>query len=77
MDRSNRPPGPAILYEIRVRGHLDEERHVWFEGMVVRPLLGDETTIWGIVRDQSALFGLLSRVRDLGLELLAVRRIER
>lgn len=65
------------LYEIRVRGHLDEQRHVWFDGMVVRPLPGEETIIWGVVQDQSALFGLLSRVRDLGLELISVRRIER
>lgn len=66
----------AALYEIRVRDHLDENRQLWFEGMTVKPLTRDETSIWGIVQDQSALFGLLSKVRDLGLVLLSVRRIE-
>ncbi len=67
----------AALYEIRVRGHLDENRQVWFEGMTVKPLTGDETSIWGIVPDQPALFALLSKIRDMGLVLLSVRRIER
>ncbi len=66
----------AALYEIRVRGRLDEKRQLWFEGMTVKPLTGNETSIWGIVQDQSALFGLLSKVRDMGLVLLSVRRIE-
>lgn len=72
----NNVAGIAALYEMRVRGHLDENRQVWFEGMTVQALTGDETSIWGIVQDQSALFGLLSKVRDMGLVLLSVRRIE-
>jgi hypothetical protein len=64
------------LYDIRVRGHLDENRQLWFEGMMVKPLAGDETSIWGVVQDQSALFGLLTKIRDMGLVLLSVRRIE-
>lgn len=66
----------GALYDIRVRGQLDEHRQLWFEGMMVKPLAGDETSIWGFVQDQSALFGLLSRVRDMGLVLFSVRRIE-
>ncbi len=76
MNLGHQLSASAALYEIRVRDHLDENRQLWFEGMTVKPLTGDETSIWGIVQDQSALFGLLSKVRDLGLVLLSVRRIE-
>lgn len=63
---------PGELYEIRVRGHLDARAARWFEEMTITPLPGGETLLRGRVADQSALFGLLNRVRDLGLDLLSV-----
>jgi hypothetical protein len=64
-------------YEIRVKGVLDSRWSAWFEGLRVS---GDEhgqtTTITGPVSDQAALHGLLAKVRDLGLPLLEVRRLD-
>ena len=61
-------------YEIRVKGVLDSRWSAWFDGLQVSSDDGDVTTIAGKVRDQAALHGLLAKVRDLGLELLAVDR---
>ena len=57
---------PPVHYEIHVRGVLDGGWSAWFDG--------GQTTIAGPVADQAALHGLLAKIRDLGLELLAVRR---
>ncbi len=64
-------------YEIRVAGHLDRCRSEWFDGMAVTNLEGGETTLTGRVADQAALHGMLTLVRDMGLTLISVRRIER
>jgi hypothetical protein len=65
-----------VHYEILVAGVLDAHWSAWFDGLQVS---GDAeagtTTIAGPVTDQAALHGLLTKVRDLGLPLLAVRRI--
>jgi hypothetical protein len=47
----------------------------WFEGFAVAPAPGGESLITGQVADQSALLGLLARMRDLGLPILSVRRL--
>jgi hypothetical protein len=62
------------IYQIRVKGILDEEWSDWFEGLTITPQ-DDETLLTGPVRDQAALHGLLARVRDLGLPLLSVKRV--
>ena len=67
-------------YEIRVEGRLDDSRAQWFENMTLRvesPEGGPSTTVLcGPVADRAALHGLLSRIRDLGLHLLLVRRVK-
>lgn len=63
-------------YEIRVEGILDERWSSWFDGSEIRNEGEDVTVIYGPVTDQAALHGLLSRVHDLGLVLVSVRRIE-
>ena len=63
-------------YEIRVKGVLDSHWSAWFEGLQVTSDERGQTVIAGLVIDQAALHGLLIKVRDLGLPLLAVRRIE-
>ena len=62
-------------YEIRVQGVLDGRWTAWFEGM---QLLGDgsQTIISGPLADQAALHGVLNKVRDLGLVLNSVRRLD-
>ena len=63
-------------YEIRVRGVLDGGWSAWFDGLQVTSDDRGQTTIAGPVTDQAALHGLLAKVRDLGLELLEVRRTD-
>ena len=63
-------------YRIRVKGHLGPEWSGWFDGMAVEPQVGDETLLTGPAVDQAALHGLLNKVRDLGLPLLSVKRLE-
>ena len=66
-------------YEFRVRGRLSPQSSSWFNGM---KMLVDETVspvqtiIRGYMIDQAALYGTISRIRDLGLTLLSVMRIE-
>jgi hypothetical protein len=64
------------LYQIRLRGHLDSQRSEWFDGLALVREANGETTLTGPVRDQAALHGLLNRVRDLNLTLIAVTRLE-
>lgn len=61
-------------YEIVVKGHLDPRRTHWFDGMALTVRASGETLIAGPIPDQAALYGLLSRIRDLGLELVSVQR---
>ena len=65
---------PAV-YEVRVKGRVDAAwASYWFEGFAVTSLPDGESSLTGPVADQSALLGLLARMRDLGLPILAVRR---
>jgi hypothetical protein len=63
--------GPT-RYEIRVAGVLDSRWAAWFDGLQLSGQ-GEETVICGLLPDQSALHGLLTKVRDLGLCLISVR----
>ena len=65
----------ADHYSIRVRGHLDQSWSAWFDGFTITHTAHGETILAGLVADQAVLYGLLSKVRDLGLTLLAVRRV--
>ncbi len=63
-------------YEIRIKGHLDDRWANWFEGLTLSREDNGETRLTGPVTDQTALHGLLRKVRDLGLPLVSVVRIE-
>ena len=67
-------PREGASYESRVRGRLSDSLVAAFEGMraSVEPV---ETVLHGPVQDQAALYGLLERIQDLGLELVEVRRL--
>ena len=60
------------LYEIRLKGHLDDRWADWFEGLTITLEENGNTLLTGPVIDQAALHGLLKRVRDLGMPLLSV-----
>jgi len=63
-------------YEIRIKGHLDGRWADWFGGLTITLEENGDTLLIGPVTDQAALHGLLRKVRDLGLPLLSVNRIE-
>ena len=64
-------------YEIRVRGELNSHWSAWFEGLTLTPLGNGETLIAGPVQDQAALYGILVKIRDLGLPLVSVVCVQR
>ena len=63
------------LYEIRLKGILDDRWTEWFGDLTITREPGGETLLTGFVVEQAALHGLLRKVRDLGVLLLSVRRI--
>ena len=67
---------PAMSYQIRVKGHLRPEWSEWFDEMTIHHETDGTTILSGPVADQAALHGLLIKVRNLGLELLAISRAE-
>ena len=67
--------GSNSRYEIRVKGILDARWTAWFGDLQISSD-GEETVICGPVADQAALHGLLAKVRDLGLFLIAVRHLD-
>ena len=62
------------VYQIVVKGHLDSEWSDWFDGMAIRLGENGETILSGPLADQTALHGVLMKIRDLGLPLLSLTR---
>jgi hypothetical protein len=69
-------PGQPMIYQIRIKGHLDTQWADWFENATIALTEDGDTLLTCPVVDQAALHGLLKKVRDLGLPLLSVNRIE-
>ena len=65
-----------VQYEIRLKGHLEARWAAWFDGLSLTQESDGTTVIRGSVIDQAALHGLLNKVRDLGLPLIAVAQID-
>jgi len=66
----------TLIYQIRVRGHLSDAWAEWFDGLTIENLPNGEALLSGPVTDKAALHGLLTKVRDLNLTLVAVALIE-
>jgi len=64
-------------YEIRVMGHLDQRWAAWFDGLSLTREKDGTTLVHGPVLDQAALHGLLTKLRDVGLPLISVARVDR
>ena len=63
-------------YEIRLKGHLAARWATWFDGLTLTHHSDGTTIVHGQVADQAALYGLLQKMRDLGLPLLSVNYVE-
>jgi len=68
-------PGQPIVYQIRIKGHLDSQWTEWFDGLAIALEEDGNTLLTGTVIDQAALHGLIKKVRDLGMPLLSVNRV--
>ena len=73
---NNHQTNEAMIYQIRLQGHLGRQWTEWFEGMTITLEDNGDTLITGPVADQSALHGLLKKERDLGMPLLSVTSVE-
>ena len=73
---SNTDPDERTVYQIRIKGHLDSEWADWFGGLTITLEDNGNTLLTGPVVDQAALHGLLKKVRDLGMPLVSVNRVQ-
>lgn len=64
--------GQPLIYQIRIRGHLGNPWTDWFDGMTIALEDNGDTLLTGPVVDQAALYGLLKKIRDLGMPLVSV-----
>ena len=69
-------PDQPVVYQIRIKGHLGPQWTDWFEGLSIAPEDSGDTLLTGPVVDQAALHGLLKQVRDSGMPLLSVIRVQ-
>jgi len=65
------------IYQIKIKGLLDEKWSDWFDGLTITSQNERETILVGPVLDQGALHGLLAKIRDLGLTLISVEQIDK
>jgi hypothetical protein len=68
-------PGQPTVYQIRIKGHLSDQWTYWFEGLTITLEENGDTLLTGPIVDQAALFGLLKKVRDLGMLLVSLNRM--
>src|SRR5579884_1604875 len=73
---SNHEKAEPLIYQIRIKGHLDRKWADWFSGLSITAQASGETLLTGPVLDQAMLYGLLRKVRDVGLPLVAVIQVE-
>jgi hypothetical protein len=73
---SNPDANQPTIYQFRIKGHLVPQWRNWFEGLTVTLEEDGNTLLSGTVVDQSALHGVLKKIRDLGMPLLAVNQVE-
>ena len=67
------PSARPLLYSIQVKGQLDDRWLSWFDGLTLTQLTDREVTLISGLLDQSGLHGVLNRIFDLGIELIAVQ----
>jgi hypothetical protein len=68
-------PVQPMIYQIRIKGHLDQQWTDWFGDLTITLEDNGDMLLTGPVVDEAALHGLLKKVRDLGMPLLSVNRV--
>jgi hypothetical protein len=76
MPETQTDSSKSAMYQIRVNGHLGHQWADWFDGMHISQEDNGDSILTGPIRDQAALYGLLKKIRDLGLPLLALTLID-
>ena len=69
-------PNAPKIFQIRIQGHLGQQWAGWFDGLTIVLEEDGNTLLSGLVIDQSALHGILKKIRDLGMPLLSVNSID-
>ena len=75
-DTSTKAHAVPVFYEIRIKGQLDDQWADWFGGFAITLKENGDALLTGPVVDQAALYGLLRKVRDLGMPLVAVNYLK-
>jgi hypothetical protein len=65
-----------MIYQIKVKSHLSSDWTDWFDGLTITPEEGGDTLLTGPVIDQAALYGLIKKVRDLGMILISLNPVQ-
>jgi hypothetical protein len=73
---SGHAPDQLKILQIRIKGHLGQQWMDWFDGLTIMPEEDGNTLLSGPIVDQSALYGILRKVRDLGIPLLSVNSVD-
>jgi hypothetical protein len=66
----------TVIYQIKIKDHLDSDWSDWFEDLSITLEADGNTLLTGPIADQSALYGLLKRVHQLGLQLISINKVE-
>jgi hypothetical protein len=75
-DQPNKNPDQSDIYQIILQGHLSDQWSDWFDGFTIAPDERGQTILIGPVIDQAALHGLLKKIRDLGIVLISINRLD-
>jgi hypothetical protein len=74
--KSERDTDQPKVFQFRIQGHLSQQWQDWFEGLIAMLEEDGNTLLSGPVVDQSALHGILKKIRDLGMPLLSVNPVD-
>jgi hypothetical protein len=75
MPKGRKKFGP-VVYQIKIKGHLEESWAEWFEEMTFTHEKDGTTTLYGPLPDQTALHSILRKIRDLNLQLISVKQVK-
>jgi hypothetical protein len=73
---SKRETDQPMVYQFKIKGHLNQQWMSWFEGLTITLEEDGNTLLSGTVIDQSSMHGVLKKIRDLGMPLLSVNSVE-